>query len=297
MRPKIIFSLACIALALGAGWLRFDLRAKRLEAERALAATEARRDQVNADIRRAEKRTTAATEERDRAQAAAKAAATSSASKPAAGAVRTPPAGQPGAALRDALQNDPRLQNLQLAVSQAKLTATYQPLSDQLKLPEAQQAQFFAALRKRSEAEFDLRLTTEAQHLNDKDPVVLKLRQQAADEFRAAGTAALGEAGWRQLEAYERAVPMREFVNEVAGAMAINGVVLTAGQGDTLVDVLANASPAYRQGGTAIPRTIDWDMALGNARGVLTDAQFTLFRNGVIQGRNMDRIRELAARK
>jgi hypothetical protein len=293
MRTRI--SILVITLVVSAGslvWL-LDQRAKRLDAEHELAGEAERRTQTQAEIRRAEDRVAAAGAERDRAALAANARQSA-----AAGATHPPVnAAPPVAALREAMLHDPELQNLQLAVADSKYTATYQAFSERMKFSPEQTAGLLANLRRRGEQEMDLAAVMETQHLAPNDPSMAKLKQAAEEEFRAAQTALLGDAGARQFQDYERAVPMREFVNELAGAMTVSGAAITAAQGDALVDLLANASAAYQRGGTASVRTIDWDQALARAETMLPAPQFTLFKNGVVQLRNMERLRSLAQQK
>jgi hypothetical protein len=295
MRTKII----SLILALGAViWgIQFTLkeRARRHESEQAIAASASRRAESERVLREAEQRARVASEEQTRLAAAVAAARQKAA--PAANAPRPNAAPVFGAALREAMLRDPQVQNLQLDVVQSKLAANYLPLAEQLKLSEEQVTRLLANLRRRGEQDMDLAAIMETQHLAPDDPAVAKLRQQAATDFAAAQAELLGEAGWRKFREYERAVPMRELVNELAGAMAISGAGINAAQGDALADLLAGASPNYRRGGTASRASVDWDQVLAQARTALTDPQFAVFRNGVIQSRNMDRMRELALRK
>jgi hypothetical protein len=294
MRTKPVFLSLGIIVAAGACWYAFDLRQHRLAAERETAVAQTRRERIEFEIKRTEARLTAAKEDTERALATL---ATAVPVKPPVAKSSPPPASNTSGALRDALLHDPQFQNLQLAVTHEKLTATYQPLFDRLKLSPEQSAQALANFRKRGEQAMDLGAIEETQHLAPNDPVLAKLKQQATDEFRTAQIAALGEAGWKEFESYERAVPLREFVNELAGAMTIAGAGLDAAQAEALTAVFAETNAAYRAGETANRNRQDWDQALVAAKGVLTPAQFALFRNGAVQARNMDKMRELAVQR
>jgi hypothetical protein len=294
MRTQPVFISVCVIVAAGACWYAVDLREQRLAAERETAVAQTRRERIEFEIKRTEARLSAAKEETERAVATL---ATAVPAKPPAAKSSPPPASNASSALREALLHDPQFQNLQLAVTHEKLTATYQPLFDRLKLSPEQSAQALANFRKRDEQAMDLAAIEETQHLAPNDPVLAKLKQQAADEFRTAQIAALGDAGWKEFEGYERAVPVREFVNELAGAMTIAGAGLDAAQAEALTTVFAETNAAYLAGGTANRNRQDWDQALVAAKGVLTPAQFALFRNGAVQARNMDKMRELAAQR
>jgi hypothetical protein len=295
MRTKIIILILALGAAIGGIGFTLKEWARRQEAEQAIAATASRRAEAERVLRETEQRARLASEEQERLVATAAAARRKAA--PAADAPRPNAAPAFGAALREAMLHDPQLQNLQLDVVQSKLAANYLPLAEQLKLSNEQMTRLLVNLRRRGEQDMDLAAIIETQHLAPDDPAVAKLRQQAAADFAAAQTELLGEAGWRKFRDYERAVPMRELVNELAGAMAISGAGINAAQGDALTDLLAGASPNYRGGGTASRASVDWDQVLAQARTTLTEPQFAVFRNGVIQSRNMDRMRELALRK
>jgi hypothetical protein len=297
---NIVLGLSVVAaLALfGVAW---QTRLTRLAQAEELTAAKAKSSQLEAELRAQENRAAEAAAARTEAlakleEARGKAAAIAAATAKAAPTRKAAPA-LPATVLRDAMLHDPKLQNLQLAVGQAKLTATYQPLCEQLQLTEAQAAQVIAQLRKRGEAEMDLAAVMETQHLAANDPAVTKLRRQAADEFRTAMTTTLGEEGMRQFQAYERTVPVREFVNELAGAMTVSGASLHAAQADALIGLMADASASYRQGGIVTRSNVDWDRVLAGAQSLLSPAQFALLKNGVLQTRNMDKLRELVAKK
>jgi hypothetical protein len=296
-RKNISLVLVAAGALIGFGYaLRH--RVLRHETEAAAEKTEVRRAQLRSEIRQLEQRVSAAEAEQHRLEADLDASRNRTAVTPKP-MPKPKSAPAPASALRDALLNDPRMQNLQLAAVQAKLVGTYQPLCDQLHLSDAQVAQFFANVRRRGEQEMDLSAIIETQQLQGDDPVLTTMRRKMSDEFRAAQTALLGEAGFRQFESYERSTSAREFVNEVAGAAAILGHGITPSQADRLVEAMANASAAYRQGGMAT-RTIgdlDWERVLPEAAETLSAGQFAVFRNAVIQSWNMERIRQLARRK
>ena len=298
MRAKSILFLVVAAALVGFG-LAFRDHAARRAAEAAAAQSLSRRDELEAKVRDSERRLLAAENERRQAQAAIDEARGKAAMATGDPARRSAPAEAPMSAVRHALLNDPQLQNLQLAAMQARQQATYGPLCEHLRLSETQIAQFFANLRKREEQEMDISAIQETQHMSGADPVLAKMRQQMSDDFRAAQRALLGEDGFRDYESYSRSIPAREFVNELAGASVILGAGITAAQADTLTEMMANASAAYRHGGTATRNSgdIDWDQVLAGAAGVLSQPQFTVLKNAVIQARNMERIRQLARRK
>jgi hypothetical protein len=297
MRPRILLIAAVAALiAFAIGFLQRNA-SRRIEAT--AAQSEVERTQLETEIRQAKQRIDTAKLDRRRLESELTALQQKAAAMPAVRAAQQSSVRTPTNTLRDALLNDPQLQNLQLAAVEAKLTATYRPLFEQLQLSDARQAQFLTNLRKRGEQEMDLSAIIETQQVSANDPAITRMRQQMTDEFRAAQTAVLGEAGYRRLEDYERSIAAREFVNEVAGASAILGRGITAAQADLLAEAMAGASAGYREGRMATRNIgdIDWDQVLANAAGTLSKEQFGVFKNAVIQSRNMDRIRQLARQK
>src|SRR6185436_1184466 len=123
MRAKLIFYTLSLALMAGGVWYAFDARLERLAAERERAMADVRREQVQAQVQRAETRLAAANEETKRAQAATAAKVRPPAAAKTEPAARAAPPREAAAAiaLRDALLNDPHLQNLQLAAVQSKI--------------------------------------------------------------------------------------------------------------------------------------------------------------------------------
>ncbi len=298
MQAKNIFLGLSVAAAAVALWFAYEARAMRLVSQEELTAMQARRRELEASVRVTEKRAADADAAREQAQAklaAVQRKAATPAAKP--DAARRGGEWMPSVVLRDALLHDPKLQNLQLAVAQTRLTANYQPLCERLKLSDEQSARLIALLLRRGEQDLDIAAVAETQHLKSDDPAIAKLTQQAKDEFRAAGVELLGEGGWRELQDYERTIPARDAVSEMAGVMSISTASLDAAKADALVEIMANASAPYRLGGTVSRSNIDWDQALAAAQSLLSPEQFAVLKNGVLQTRNMDRLRELATRK
>jgi hypothetical protein len=299
MRAKSIFLVFVAGASVVAFVSAIRDRRARLEAADAAAQNALRRSELDLRMRESQQRVTSAEDERQRVQAALdearkKTVVTKSEPPPR----KTGSTAAPMTALRNAILNDPKMQNLQLAVVQSKMQGTYGPLCAQLRLSDAQVAQFLANVKKRTEQEMDVSAIQETQKLLADDPVIGKMRQQMSDEFLAAQRTLLGEAGLREFETYNRSVPAREFVNEFAGASVILGASVTGAQADALTEIMANASSSYRQGRTATRNAgdINWDEVLAGAARTLSEPQFAVFKNAVIQSRNMDRIRQLARR-
>ena len=110
------------------------------------------------------------------------------------------------------------------------------------------------------------------------DPVVDKLGLQMRQECETAQRELLGEAGFRQLQDYERTADMRDLVRSMAGAATVAGTPFTPQQAEQLIQALANANSAYRNGGKASVQNTDWDAVEAPARAILSDGQYAFLQ-------------------
>ena len=97
-------------------------------------------------------------------------------------------------------------------------------------------------------------------------------------ECEAAQRELLGEAGFRQLQDYERTADMRELVRSTAGAATVADGPFTPQQAEQLIQVLANASSTYRSGGKASVQNTDWDAVEAPARAILSGGQYSFLQ-------------------
>jgi len=284
-----------LAVAGGTLFLAMKTRAVRRTAEAARAVQMQRLVRLAVEMEKNEEQLAAVVSEQERVKAplAGVARNASTVSKPTRSAPALPPDIE---RFRNAMATDPRIQNIHLANRRSHYEEDYRALADRLKLTDAQVGQLVDNLMKHYEQQLDLGVALEAQGFTDQ-ATWAKMREGAADSFRAQQVALLGETGYAAFEVYARTLPLRQFVDRVAGRAAVAGIPLTSAQGDALIDALAEASPTYRQGVAATIQGIDWDGALARAATELPAAQFALFRNAAIPLRNMDRLKELAQKK
>lgn len=280
-----------MGVAIAALWFGLKERSARHDAERAVDESHRQRAWLDGELRQAARRLADVESERRRVEVSLEAARKKATAIPAEPAGKSSPVASGMAAVRSALLNDPKFQNLQLAAERVRLMGTYLPLCEQLHLTEAQREQFLAILHKRGEQKMDLDAIMEAQRSSADDPIFAKMKQQMGDECRAAQTVLLGEAGCRQFEAYERSVPAREFVNQFVSTAA--GAGITAGQADALTQAMAEASVTYQGGAVVSVLTIDWAKVLAAAATTLSAQQLVLFKNTVVNIRNRTRISAL----
>jgi hypothetical protein len=125
----------------------------------------------------------------------------------------------------------------------------------------------------------DLDDVLRSNHLSERDAAVIKLQEKATKSFRADVVGLLGEHAFQIFTNYERALPVRELVNKLAGAVAFEGQPLTEPQATQLTETLVVSSPPYRDGGTADTNTIDWPAVIAESPKILTPPQQASFLN------------------
>jgi regulator of replication initiation timing len=83
--------------------------------------------------------------------------------------------------------------------------------------------------------------------------------------------AILGEEGFAQFQQFQRIQPVQNLVNAISSLST--DAPLSRDQSAQLLTIMANASPAYRSGAKADPKTIDWNQVEAEARSVLNASQ------------------------
>jgi hypothetical protein len=204
-----------------------------------------------------------------------------------------------------ALVDNPKLQAAYLAARKAQLDRLYGPLFKSLNLAPGQAEQLKSLLTQRMEQELDLvSAVPAAVHMSNsggnqwftsslgldvgggstRDPDVraaLDLMQQADASFQSSATDLLGADGYKQFDAYARALPMRSMADDLAGALATGANPLTPDQLDQLTQLLAQSSASYAKGRPANPGQIDWTQALQQAGSLLSPPQLSAFKAAV----------------
>jgi len=175
-------------------------------------------------------------------------------------------------------EEDPKVQNLSFASMRVSLAAKYAYLFRTLGLSSEQSEKFLDITLKRVEQGVDLGAAVRAQGMSADDPVVDKLGLQMRQECETAQRELLGEAGFRQLQDYERTADMRELVRSTASAATVAGTPFTPPQAEQLIQVLANANDKYRSGGKASVQNTDWDAVEAPARAILSEAQYAFLQ-------------------
>jgi hypothetical protein len=189
----------------------------------------------------------------------------------------------------DLVLKDPKLQMLYLAAARASRMMTYGPLFVALRLSPAQKERFMDISMKQEQADADLLAVMRAQGLPADDPAVAALKQQTADEAKAAQLELLGPEAYRQVQEYHRTLAFRFMVGQFAGVAAWAGIPLDRQQAERMTQSLADASSSYRRGGSVDYLSIDWDAADQRAAENLTPAQRDLYQTTELLGEGISR--------
>jgi len=175
----------------------------------------------------------------------------------------------------DVLAKNPDLQLKFLAAQRVQLARRYGPFERGQHLSPEQTQQFQDLLLKRVEQQQDLDAIARQQGAS---PEIAALRAKAQDEFTQAAGALLGGDAAGQLKDYERAVPVREMVERLAGAAVVVNAPLAPDQAEKLVGIFSAASAGYDAGAVANPMRIDWARVDADAAKVLTPEQLAMFQ-------------------
>jgi hypothetical protein len=99
-------------------------------------------------------------------------------------------------------------------------------------------------------------------------------------QFRQEQREALGPDAYQQLRQYERTAPLKSVADAVAGAV-FDSEPLTAERAETLMRLLANSSPRFKNGGSASLDDLDLPSALAQLETVLTPRQLTALQTSL----------------
>ena len=273
MRTRATF-VVCAALLVVLALSVFFLAGRtRREAETRLREAESRTARLREDLKRVEASLNIAADENP-AKVTAAVASPPQPAKPAS----TPPRIRPPG-LMDLSRNNPQLLNYFIAWKKGDAGKDYGPLFLRLGLS-SEQVEKFKTIRAESLARsVDIAAAADAQELPRTDSAVEKLRAESEKRTQAELAALLGETGYAALKDYERTLGVRGWADGLA-ALVVSTEPLTAEQADQLTHALAKTSAAYRAGGAALPKEIDWDEVDRHAQAFLTPGQFAAWKHG-----------------
>jgi len=157
----------------------------------------------------------------------------------------------------------------------SRLVAEYAPFYIKMGLSPEQIDRFETISTDNWQSTEDITAVAEAKGLDDQDPSVAKLREQATTNLRQAETELLSEDGYRQLQEYERTLPVRALTASLAERLYYTDAPLNGTQAERLTQILAGASKPYGDGAAADPEQIDWPAVLTQVQGMLTPVQYS----------------------
>jgi hypothetical protein len=155
----------------------------------------------------------------------------------------------------------------------SRLVAKYAPFYLKIGLSPEQIDRFETILTDHWQSTEDLTAVAEAKGLADQDPSVAKLRAQATTSLQQAETELLSEDGYRQLQEYERTLPVRALTASLAERLYYTDAPLNRAQAERLTQILAGASKSYGEGAVADPEQLDWPAVLVQVQGILAPVQ------------------------
>lgn len=206
------------------------------------------------------------------------------------------PSPSPDDRLREAIQNDPVFQRLQLDARRANLTPQYAALFEHLGLTAERVARLTDLIGKRVEKMSDLNAAARTQGLRADDPAVAKLKNAAETEFQTEATALIGGDGWLEFVEYERTMVVRGVVSEFAGLAPVVAQPVTADQAEKLTALVARYSPEYQNGGKAKPENVDWVTVVASAGQILNEEQLAAFKVATARSRARQELNEMVRR-
>jgi len=170
------------------------------------------------------------------------------------------------------IKSDPREAALSLALFRATLAQKYRRLYQTLGLSLSQRGAFENLVTAYQEEMTDLKAVASADG-QDSRPEIDEIRKQEDDDFQAAQRALVGDAGFQQLQEFNRVLPVWNIVDGI-DTNAFWPEPLAGAQSQQLAAMMANASSSYENGGPATPDSIDWNAVLPQAQGLLSATQF-----------------------
>ncbi len=172
------------------------------------------------------------------------------------------------------MERDPQLRALFIRTFRANLALRYQVFYEAAGLSAEQIEKLETLLTEGEQDRIDLDFTARAGGMDKSSPEYLKLRKELRDRYTQEQLKILGEQGTRRLQQYSRIEPLIGFMNSVGTAVAQTSEPLTMQQMKPILEILAKADKAFRDGGKADPTTIKWEKALPEAKKILSPAQF-----------------------
>lgn len=270
LRSKIGLGMVVAGILIGAA--SFWLNTARLERNHRESIRLAAADETTREIRRAEQRVMAAEQKRVQAEDALNQLAEAASSQ-------TKPAVRPVTSQSERLDDQPAQQVLELKRLRAAYQEEYGDFFRQSAFSPEQITRFLDLYVGFDERMMDLRAIARTRDKSGQEALE-KLMQTTREDFEAKRASLLGVEMDRQFQVYSRVtVPLENvLVRGLAGAAALEGVPLTAAQGDRLLEAAFVSMPTGAAGNvTTGLKAMDWPAFEERAREILSPAQFRIF--------------------
>jgi hypothetical protein len=199
------------------------------------------------------------------------------------------------ARLLEATRDNPVVENAELESRRFDLKWMNEPLFRRLGLEPAAKDRFVDNLVRRVAEQRSLLSAARTLGVDDYDPVVERLNAASEASYLAAQRELLGEAGVREMQAYDRAGHARSIAHAFSGMATVANEPLSRQQVEQLIQIIDAATNVPFS--LMFPRMIDVDWAVveTQADAILTPAQVRLFKNA--EGPGMGRGGTLALLK
>jgi RNA polymerase sigma factor (sigma-70 family) len=170
---------------------------------------------------------------------------------------------------------DPEYQRLAIVSSLARRHLEFQRLYRRLGLSADQVEKFENIMTIQDQANLD------AAALRDQGRDPQEVFRHSGPEWQRAMQDLIGPDGFAQLQDYLRGMPVRAFVDSLAGPTAAIGEPLTPEQADRLATAALAHDGMYQQGKGTDPGTVDWSAVWPDAGEILSPGQLTTMRTVV----------------
>ena len=162
----------------------------------------------------------------------------------------------------------PEMRSLMALDQKGRLDSRYAALFKALKLPPAQLDKLKQLLVDKQSAPMDVFAEARAQGLTGPENAaqIRALLQATNQEIDENVRATLGDAAFEQYQQYERTLPQRNVVDQLANRLSYSDDPLSAQQTEQLVALLAASSPPNTAGGPTTVNTVRF-AAVGSTAG------------------------------
>jgi RNA polymerase sigma factor (sigma-70 family) len=188
---------------------------------------------------------------------------------------------------RPNFRTNPEYQRLTITASLSRRHQEFQRLYRRLGLNAAQVTDFENIMAIQDQANLDAAAIKE----QGGDPQTVFTH--SGPDWSDAMKSLLGDAGFAQLEDYLKTMPVRRFVDSLAGPTASLGIPLSLEQADQLAEAALANDATYKSGKGTDPGTVNWEAVWPAASHILSGEQLEIFRTIVTTWQQQKEIQRL----